>query len=107
MTHTTRAHGPDATDETCQGKRFTDEVLQYRLRKKSIATPTMSVAEAVAFFTEPAIAKILKGLEVGLGYPTPASRSTLRGGERQRRSSPPSWVRPVTRYVLESRPPGT
>jgi excinuclease UvrABC ATPase subunit len=75
------------TCETCEGKRFLPEVLQHRLRGKSISDVyEMSIADAVAFFTEPAIAKILQGLDdVGLGYLTLGQPlSTLSGGERQR-----------------------
>ncbi|NMO13262.1 excinuclease ABC subunit UvrA [Pyxidicoccus fallax] len=73
--------------ETCEGKRFTDEVLAYKLRGRSISDVyEMSITEAVAFFTEPAIARILQGLDdVGLGYLTLGQPlSTLSGGERQR-----------------------
>jgi excinuclease UvrABC ATPase subunit len=73
--------------ETCEGKRFLPEVLEYRLRGRSISDVyEMSVAVAVDFFTEPAIAKILQGLDdVGLGYLTLGQPlSTLSGGERQR-----------------------
>jgi excinuclease UvrABC ATPase subunit len=73
--------------ETCEGKRFQPEVLEYRLRGKSISDVyEMSVSDAVVFFTEAAIAKLLKGLdEVGLGYLTLGQPlSTLSGGERQR-----------------------
>jgi len=73
--------------ETCNGKRFTDEVLAHKLRGRSISDVyEMSVDEAVAFFTEPAIARILAGLnDVGLGYLTLGQPlSTLSGGERQR-----------------------
>jgi len=73
--------------ETCEGKRFLPEVLEHRLRGKSISDVyEMSVADAVAFFSEPAVAKILQGLDdVGLGYLTLGQPlSTLSGGERQR-----------------------
>src|SRR4029079_15979076 len=87
--YTDLAHmDPIATEcDTCRGKRFPDGVMQYNLRMKSISDVyEMSVAEAVAFFTEPATAKILKGLDdVGLGYLTLGPPlSTLSGGERQR-----------------------
>ena len=75
------------TCETCEGKRFLPEVLEHRLRGKSISDVyEMSVADAVDFFTEPAIAAILHGLDdVGLGYLTLGQPlSTLSGGERQR-----------------------
>jgi excinuclease UvrABC ATPase subunit len=73
--------------ETCEGKRFTDDVLKHKLRGKSIGEVyEMAVADAHAFFTEPAIKKILQGLvDVGLGYLTLGQPlSTLSGGERQR-----------------------
>ncbi|GHG73165.1 excinuclease ABC subunit UvrA [Comamonas sp. JC664] len=73
--------------EACEGKRFTEEVLAHRLRGKSISDVyEMSIGDAVAFFTEPAIARILQGLDdVGLGYLTLGQPlSTLSGGERQR-----------------------
>ena len=75
------------TCETCEGRRFQSEVLGHRLRGKSISDVyEMSVADAVDFFTETAIAKILEGLDdVGLGYLTLGQPlSTLSGGERQR-----------------------
>ena len=73
--------------ETCQGKRFTDEVLRHKLRGKSISDVyEMGIDDALKFFTEPPIAKILRGLvDVGLGYLTLGQPlSTLSGGERQR-----------------------
>ena len=73
--------------EACEGKRFLPEVLHHRLRGQSIADVyAMSVADAAAFFTEPAIARTLRGLDdVGLGYLTLGQPlSTLSGGERQR-----------------------
>ncbi len=75
------------TCEACEGRRFTDEVLQYRLRGKTIADVyDASVAEAAAFFTEKAIKEPLVALaEVGLGYlGLGRAVSTLSGGERQR-----------------------
>ena len=89
VTFTDLAHlDPMATTcETCDGKRFQAEVLEHRLRGKSISDVyEMSVADAAAFFTEPAIARILRGLDdVGLGYLTLGQPlSTLSGGERQR-----------------------
>ena len=90
--------------ETCQGKRFTDEVLQHKLRGKSISDVyEMSVTDAVAFFTEPAIAKILKGLEdVGLGYLTLGQPlSTLSGGERQRLKLAAELGKSGNIYVLD------
>jgi excinuclease UvrABC ATPase subunit len=73
--------------ETCEGKRFTAEVLRYALRGKPIsAVYEMTAADAHTFFIEPAIKKILQGLvDVGLGYLTLGQPlSTLSGGERQR-----------------------
>ena len=89
VTYTDLAHlDPMATIcETCNGRRFTAEVLEHRLRGKSISDVyEMNVTDAAAFFSEPAIARILKGLDdVGLGYLTLGQPlSTLSGGERQR-----------------------
>jgi excinuclease UvrABC ATPase subunit len=73
--------------ETCQGRRFTEEVLSYRLRGKHIADVLdMSVEEAREFFTEKPVLRMLERLvDVGLGYLTLGQMlNTLSGGERQR-----------------------
>jgi excinuclease UvrABC ATPase subunit len=90
--------------ETCNGKRFTAEVLQHRLRGKSISDVyDMSIADAVAFFSEPAIARILRGLDdVGLGYLTLGQPlSTLSGGERQRLKLAAELGKKGNVYVLD------
>jgi excinuclease UvrABC ATPase subunit len=90
--------------ETCEGKRFTDEVLRYKLRGKSISDVyEMSVAGAHAFFSEPAIEKILQGLvDVGLGYLTLGQPlSTLSGGERQRLKLAAELGKSGNIYVLD------
>ncbi|WP_426751093.1 ATP-binding cassette domain-containing protein [Myxococcus sp. Y35] len=90
--------------ETCEGKRFTEEVLAHRLRGKSISDIyEMSISDAVAFFTEPAIARILQGLDdVGLGYLTLGQPlSTLSGGERQRLKLAAELGRSGNIYVLD------
>jgi excinuclease UvrABC ATPase subunit len=90
--------------ETCEGKRFTDEVLRYVLRGRSIGDVyEMPVAEAHVFFTEPAIKKILQGLvDVGLGYLTLGQPlSTLSGGERQRLKLAAELGKSGNIYVLD------
>jgi excinuclease UvrABC ATPase subunit len=90
--------------ETCEGKRFLPEVLEHRLRGRSIADVyEMSVADAAALFTEPAIARILKGLDdVGLGYLTLGQPlSTLSGGERQRLKLAAELGKQGNIYVLD------
>ncbi|MDB5536700.1 MAG: excinuclease subunit UvrA [Devosia sp.] len=90
--------------ETCEGKRFTEEVLQYQLRGKTISDVyNFAIDEAVAFFIEPAIAKILKGLDdVGLGYLTLGQPlSTLSGGERQRLKLAAELGKKGNIYVLD------
>jgi excinuclease UvrABC ATPase subunit len=92
------------TCETCEGKRFLPEVLEHRLRGKSISDVyEMSIADAVDFFTEPAIAKILQGLDdVGLGYLTLGQPlSTLSGGERQRLKLAAELGKKGNIYVLD------
>jgi excinuclease UvrABC ATPase subunit len=90
--------------ETCDGRRFLPEVLEHRLRGKSIGDVyEMSITDAVAFFTEPAIAKILKPLDdVGLGYLTLGQPlSTLSGGERQRLKLAAELGKKGNVYVLD------
>ena len=92
------------TCETCEGKRFLPEVLEHRLRGKSISDVyEVSVADAVEFFTEPAIAKILQSLDdVGLGYLTLGQPlSTLSGGERQRLKLAAELGKKGNIYVLD------
>ena len=73
--------------DTCEGRRFTDEVLEYRLRGRNISEVLrMSVEEAQAFFAEKPVRVMLDRLaDVGLGYITLGQMlNTLSGGERQR-----------------------
>lgn len=75
------------TCETCHGRRFKEEVLQYRLKGKSISDVLdMTVCEALQFFDREDICDTLKTLhEVGLDYLTLGQPlSTLSGGECQR-----------------------
>jgi len=73
--------------EVCEGRRFTDEVLEYRLRERNIVEVlAMSIEEARAFFTEKPVKVMLDRLvDVGLGYVSLGQElDTLSGGERQR-----------------------
>jgi excinuclease UvrABC ATPase subunit len=73
--------------EVCEGRRFSDEVLQYELRGKNIVEVlAMPVEEARAFFTERQVRVMLDRLvDVGLGYVSLGQElDTLSGGERQR-----------------------
>lgn len=73
--------------EVCQGKRFTDEVLSYQLRGKSISDIlNMTVDDALDFFYEKEIVSTLKRLaDVGITYITLGQPlNTLSGGELQR-----------------------
>ncbi|MFC7531001.1 ATP-binding cassette domain-containing protein [Actinoplanes sp. GCM10030250] len=73
--------------EECEGKRFTAEVLGYKLRGRDISEVlAMPVSEALEFFTEkPARAVLDRLAAVGLGYITLGQPlNTLSGGERQR-----------------------
>ena len=73
--------------ETCQGRRYSEEVLRYELRGENISQVLeMPVEEAQAFFTEKPVRLMLDRLaDVGLGYITLGQMlNTLSGGERQR-----------------------
>ncbi|HEX5013307.1 MAG TPA: excinuclease ABC subunit UvrA [Candidatus Limnocylindrales bacterium] len=73
--------------EVCEGRRFTDDVLEYRLRGRNIVEVlAMPVEEAREFFTEKPVRVMLDRLaDVGLGYIALGQElDTLSGGERQR-----------------------
>ncbi|KAF2518662.1 excinuclease ABC subunit UvrA [Flavobacterium salilacus subsp. salilacus] len=76
--------------ETCNGKRFKKEILEVAFEGKNIDNIlTMTIDDAVAFFTEHKQTKITQKLQplqdVGLGYvQLGQSSSTLSGGEAQR-----------------------
>ena len=73
--------------EVCEGRRFTDDVLEYRLRGRNIVEVlAMPVEEARDFFTEKPVRVMLDRLaDVGLGYISLGQElDTLSGGERQR-----------------------
>jgi excinuclease UvrABC ATPase subunit len=73
--------------EVCEGRRYTDDVLHYRLRERNIVEVlAMSVEEAREFFSEKPVRAMLDRLvDVGLGYITLGQElDTLSGGERQR-----------------------
>jgi excinuclease UvrABC ATPase subunit len=73
--------------EICDGKRFRDEVLTYKLNGKSITDVlAMTVQQALDFFDQKKITAKLKAMsDVGLDYLTLGQPlSTLSGGECQR-----------------------
>ncbi len=73
--------------EACEGRRFTDDVLELRLRGRNIVEVlAMSVEEAAVFFTEKPVRVMLDRLaNVGLGYMSLGQGlDSLSGGERQR-----------------------
>ena len=73
--------------EVCGGKRFKDEVLEYKLNGKSIADVlSMTVENALKYFTNPKIVHTLQAMsDVGLNYLSLGQPlSTLSGGEGQR-----------------------
>ncbi|ESU25101.1 excinuclease ABC, subunit A [Flavobacterium enshiense DK69] len=76
--------------ETCGGKRFKKEILEVNYENKNIDDIlTMTIDDAIAFFSEHKQTKITQKLQplqdVGLGYvQLGQSSSTLSGGEAQR-----------------------
>ena len=76
--------------DTCNGKRFKKEILEVYFEGKNIDNVlTMTIDEAISFFTENKQTKIVQKLQplqdVGLGYvQLGQSSSTLSGGEAQR-----------------------
>lgn len=75
------------TCETCAGKRYKKETLQYQFKNKNIAEILdLTVDESLDFFDEKKVLKRLSILKkVGLGYlKLGQSHDTLSGGEKQR-----------------------
>jgi excinuclease ABC subunit A len=74
--------------ESCDGKRFKQEVLEIEFEGKNIADVLdLTVEESLAFFKDkkPIYDKILPLFEVGLGYvKLGQSSNSLSGGEAQR-----------------------
>jgi excinuclease ABC A subunit len=90
--------------EACEGRRFTAEVLEHKLRGRDISEVlAMSVAEASDFFTEKAVRPMLDGLnDVGLGYVALGQPlTTLSGGERQRLKLAIEMVGSTDVFVLD------
>lgn len=73
--------------EVCEGRRFKDDVLQYKLNGKNISEVlSMKVEEALDYFHLPEVTKKLQAMsDVGLDYLSLGQPlSTLSGGECQR-----------------------
>ncbi|MGX6605242.1 ATP-binding cassette domain-containing protein [Micromonosporaceae bacterium Da 78-11] len=90
--------------EQCEGKRFTAQVLEYKLRGRDISQVlAMPVTEAREFFTEKAARTILDRLaDVGLGYLSLGQPlTTLSGGERQRLKLAIQMAEAATTYLLD------
>lgn len=89
--------------ETCGGKRFKKEVLEVAFEGKNIDDIlTMTIDDAITFFTENKQIKITQKLQplqdVGLGYvQLGQSSSTLSGGEAQRIKLASFLVKGVTK----------
>jgi excinuclease UvrABC ATPase subunit len=97
--------GVVSTCDLCEGRRFTDAVLDYRLRGKNIADVLdMTVEEAADFFKpERAVRDVLQRLvDVGLGYVVLGQTlNTLSGGERQRLRLASEMSTDTELYVLD------
>ncbi|MBX3013704.1 MAG: excinuclease ABC subunit UvrA [Caldilineaceae bacterium] len=90
--------------ETCGGKRFKEEVLQYKLHGKSIADVlAMTVRQALDFFGIKEIVHRLQAMsDVGLEYLSLGQPlSTLSGGECQRIKLASELHKKGSIYVLD------
>lgn len=90
--------------ETCEGKRFKPEVLEYKVDGKSVTDVLdMPVEEALAFFkTKDIIHKLTAMSQVGLNYLTLGQPlSTLSGGECQRIKLAGELHKNGTIYVMD------
>ncbi|MEU4532839.1 excinuclease ABC subunit UvrA [Micromonospora ureilytica] len=92
------------TCEACHGRRFSDQVLEHRLRGMSISDVLdLSAAEARDFFTERKIRDVLQAVtDVGLDYLRLGQPlSTLSGGECQRIKLATELHKDGALYVLD------
>ena len=90
--------------EICEGKRFKEEVLEYKLDGKSIADVLeMNIAQALEYFTNKDIVKKLQTMsDVGLDYLTLGQPlNTLSGGECQRIKLSSELHKKGSIYVLD------
>jgi excinuclease UvrABC ATPase subunit len=90
--------------EICEGRRFKPEVLVHELRGQSISDVlAMTVEDAVAFFTEKKVAKVVEAMNaVGLGYlKLGQPLSTLSGGENQRLKLATELHKQGSLYVMD------
>jgi excinuclease ABC A subunit len=90
--------------ETCNGKRFKEEVLEYKLKGRSITEVLeMTAEEAVDFFDKKDLKRKLQAIhDVGLDYLTLGQPlSTLSGGECQRIKLASNLHKEGSIYVLD------
>jgi excinuclease UvrABC ATPase subunit len=90
--------------EVCGGKRFKDEVLEYRLNGQSISDVlAMTVRQALDFFDIKSVRHTLQAMsDVGLDYLTLGQPlSTLSGGECQRIKLASELHKKGSIYVLD------
>jgi excinuclease ABC A subunit len=90
--------------ETCEGRRFKDEVLEYQLDGRNVSEVLgLTVAHALEAFTQKEILRKLQAMsDVGLDYLTLGQPlSTLSGGECQRIKLASELHRKGNIYVLD------
>ncbi|WP_407690795.1 ATP-binding cassette domain-containing protein [Saccharothrix syringae] len=90
--------------EACEGRRYTPEVLTYKLRGKDISEVLdMPVAQAREFFPTGGVRPVLDRLaDAGLGYLRLGQPlTTLSGGERQRLKLAVHLAEEQRTYVLD------
>jgi excinuclease UvrABC ATPase subunit len=90
--------------EICEGRRFKDEVLAYKLAGRNVSEVlALTVAQALESFTEREIVRKLQAMsDVGLDYLTLGQPlSTLSGGECQRIKLASELHRKGNIYVLD------
>ncbi len=90
--------------EICEGRRFKDEVLEYKLDGRNVSEILgLTVAQALESFTQKEIVRKLQAMsDVGLDYLTLGQPlSTLSGGECQRIKLASELHRKGNIYVLD------